>query len=65
MIEIKSKNNLIDKIKQYFEDSKESLNYKAQLIESLIQSMREENDQLQQKGKNKKYKIYSSSIIRK
>ena len=55
MIEIKSKNNLIDKIKQYFEDSKESLNYKAQLIESLIQSMREENDQLQQKGKNKKY----------
>ena len=52
-----SKNNLIDKvfvknkIQKYFEDSKESLNYKAQLIESLIQAIREENEQLQQKGK--------------
>ena len=57
MIEKKSKNNLIEKyliknkIKKYFEDCKENLNYKAQLIESLIQSMREENDQLQQKSK--------------
>ena len=57
MTEKLSKNNLIDKvfvknkIQKYFEDSKESLNYKAQLIESLIQAMREENDQLQQKGK--------------
>ncbi len=56
---MKIKNNdLIDKvfmknkILKYFEDSKENLNYKIQLILSLIQSMKEENDSLQEKGKH-------------
>ena len=38
-------------IKKYFEESKEIINYKTQLISSIIQSMKEENNQLFEKGK--------------
>lgn len=38
-------------IKKYFEESKENINYKAKIISSIIQSMKDENNQLLEKGK--------------
>ena len=44
-------NPLKNKLIEYFEESKENINFKAQLILSLIQSIKEENNQFFSKSK--------------
>ena len=41
------------KLIEFYEESKENINFKSQLIFSLIQSIKEENNQFFSKGKNK------------
>jgi hypothetical protein len=40
-----------DKLIEFYEESKENINIKSQLIISLVQSLKEENNQFFSKGK--------------
>ena len=44
-------NSFKNKLIEYFEESKENINFKSQLILSLIQSIKEENNQFFSKSK--------------
>jgi predicted DNA-binding ribbon-helix-helix protein len=41
-----------DKLVEFYEESKENINFKSQLILSLIQSIKEENNQFFSKSKH-------------
>ena len=49
-----------DKLVEFYEESKENINFKSQLILSLVQSIKEENNQFFSKSKQikKQYLIY-------
>ena len=51
-----------DKIIEFYEESKENINIKSQLIISLVQSIKEENNQFFSKGKKIKI-LFKISII--
>ena len=44
-----------DKLIEFYEESKENINIKSQLIISLVQSIKEENNQFFSKGKKIKF----------
>jgi hypothetical protein len=46
-----------DKLIEFYEESKENINIKSQLIISLVQSLKEENNQFFSKGKKYKHFI--------
>jgi hypothetical protein len=48
-------NPLKNKLIEYYEESKENINFKSQLILSLVQSIKEENNQFFSKSKFPKY----------
>lgn len=48
---MKEENSLKNKLLECYEESKENINFKSQLIISLIQSIKEENNQFFSKGK--------------
>ena len=51
-----------DKLVEFYEESKENINFKSQLILSLVQSIKEENNQFFSKSKQIKLiylKIYN------
>ena len=50
---MKDESSIKDRVLQCFEESKENINFKSQLIISLIQSIKEENNQLFSKSKYK------------
>ena len=51
-----------DKLIEFYEESKENINIKSQLIISLVQSIKEENNQFFSKGKKIKI-LFKISII--
>ena len=51
---MKEENSIKSKLIECYEESKENINFKSQLIISLIQSIKEENNQFFSKGKTKK-----------
>jgi hypothetical protein len=51
-----------DKLLEFYEESKENINIKSQLIISLVQSIKEENNQFFSKGKKIKI-LFKISII--
>ena len=53
---MKEENSMKTKLIECYEESKENINFKSQLIISLIQSIKEENNQFISKGKLKIYK---------
>ena len=53
---MKEENSMKTKLIECYEESKENINFKSQLIISLIQSIKEENNQFFSKGKLKIYK---------
>ena len=50
-------NSFRTKIIEYYEESRENINFKSQLIFSLLQSIKEENNQFFSKGKCHLYNI--------
>ena len=50
---MKEENNLKNKLIECYEESKENINFKSKLIFSLIQSIKEENNQFFSKSKYK------------
>ena len=52
-----------DKLIEFYEESKENINIKSQLIISLVQSIKEENNQFFSKGKKIKILFKISKII--
>lgn len=54
---MKEEKNLRNKLIECYEESKENINFKSQLIYSLIQSIKEENNQFFSKSKHKLYYI--------
>ena len=50
---MKEENSIRSKLMEYYEESKENINFKSQLIISLIQSIKEENNHFFSKGKLK------------
>ena len=53
---MKEEKSIKNKLIECFEESKENINFKSQLIISLIQSIKEENNQFFSKSKYKLYK---------
>ena len=49
---MKEENSIKDRLIECYEESKENINFKSQLIVSLIQSIKEENNQLFSKSKS-------------
>jgi hypothetical protein len=50
---MKEENSIRSKLMECYEESKENINFKSQLIISLIQSIKEENNHFFSKGKLK------------
>ena len=48
---MKEENSIKDRLIECYEESKENINFKSQLILSLIQSIKEENNQFFSKSK--------------
>lgn len=49
---MKEENSIKNRLIECYEESKENINFKSQLIVSLIQSIKEENNQLFSKSKS-------------
>ena len=54
---MKEESLIKNKLIEFYEESKENINFKSQLIISLIQSIKEENNQFFSRSKFKQYKI--------
>jgi hypothetical protein len=52
-----------DKLIEFYEESKENINIKSQLIISLVQSIKEENNQFFSKGKKLEKFLFKIYII--